>query len=318
VRDDATARACAFAPGHVTGLFAPSEAARDPRARGSVGAGVVLEAGVFATAVYAPSGPRRLRVGGDAGARYPISTDVARRLFSARNGTLSVRLTHQLPVGQGFGTSAAGAAATALAVGALFDRSREDALAVAHLADLFGGGGLGGVASIAGGGGVEFRVRAGLPPWGRVVRRPLRGSLLVGTVGPPLPTRAILRDASARARIALAAEELPELLRQPDAEAFFERSERFTDRARFAPPSLVRALRALRARGAWAAQAMFGRSFFARPRDPAGRRRVVAWLEASGLPAIEVRAARSGARTVAGGPPPPAPRAAPPRNRFNG
>jgi pantoate kinase len=318
VSDEAATRARAFAPGHVTGLFSPALHARDPRARGSVGAGIVLDAGVFAEARYDPTGPRRLRVSGAPRRRYPISTETASRLFSEARGTLSVRLEHQLPVGQGFGTSAAGAAATALAVARLFGRRRGEALAVAHLADLFGGGGLGGVAAIAGGGGVEFRLRAGVPPWGRVVRRPLRGTIFLGIAGAPLPTAGILRDPRARRRLEGAAEELPRLLARPDVDAFWNASERFTDRAALAPPALKRILRALRDRGAWAAQAMFGRSFFARPRDAASRRRVVEWLEGAGIRAVELRAARAGARNVPASSVDASAGAVGPRNRFNG
>jgi pantoate kinase len=288
----------AFAPAHVTGVFAPAVAARDPRARGSTGAGIVLELGVHAHAKFRP-GPRRgFRVSSDLGIPLPISEEVTRRLAPRRGGTLSVHLVHDLPVGQGFGSSAAGAAATALAVGALSRRPRTELMEIAHLADLFGGGGLGGVASIVGGGGLEFRTRGGLPPLGRALHRPLPGTLFVGVVGGPLPSPAFLRDARFLSRVGAASEGLAELLRHPDERPFFELSEQFTDRLGLVPPSLERLLRALRRRGAWAAQAMFGRSFFVRPRSAAVRRDVVRWLGSAGIAAVEVAAARQGARLL--------------------
>jgi pantoate kinase len=291
-------RARAFAPAHVTGIFRPSAEARDPRARGSLGAGVVLELGVHATATFAPGRGRRVRVSSDAPGPLPISEDVARRLFPPGNGTLDVRLVHDLPIGQGFGLSAAGATATALAVAAVGDRSRSAAVATAHLADLFGGGGLGGVAAIATGGGIEFRRRAGLPPWGDVVHRPWGGTVFLGVVGRPIPTSRVLRSRPALARIDRASAGLETLFHHPSADRFFAECERFTDRAGLAPAAVRSVLRELRARGAYAAQAMFGRAFFAHAPTARSRASVIEWLGSRELSAVEVRAARSGAHVV--------------------
>ncbi|MGA8542937.1 MAG: hypothetical protein WB947_05295 [Thermoplasmata archaeon] len=291
-------RAVAFAPAHVTGVFAPALDARDPRARGSRGAGIVVELGVVARAEFRPTDRRQLRLVSDLRTPIPITESVARRMFPARTGRLTVELTHQLPVGQGFGMSAAAATATALAVGALSGRSREDAIEVAHLADLFGGGGLGGVASIAGGGGIEFRRRAGIPPYGDTVHLPMSGSLFLGITGSPLPSPRLLHDPRLLARVAAASEGLDALLRRPGVPPFFELSERFTDRLKLGPAPLGRILLALRKRGAWAGQAMFGRSFFARPKSARARREVVAWLERSGLRAVELAPAQTGPRIL--------------------
>jgi pantoate kinase len=291
-------RARAFAPAHVTGVFAPAVEARDPRGRGSTGAGIVLELGVRAFAEFRPGHRRVLRLVSDLDRPLPISLDVARRLGPSGPGTLTVRLTHQLPVGQGFGMSAAGAAATALAVGALTLHSRREALEVAHLADLFGGGGLGGVASIQGGGGLELRTRGGLPPWGRTLHRPFSGGVLVGIVGGPLPSPHLLRNPRFLRQVVSASAGLEELLRRPDADRFFDLSEQFTDRLGLAPPPLSRVLKALRRRDAWAAQAMFGRSFFARPKGPTARDATLRWLQAAGIPTVELSAATRGARVV--------------------
>ncbi len=285
----------AFAPAHVTGIFRPAETGRDPRARGSLGAGIVLDAGVHATATFQPASRRTVRVRADVRRPLPISEEVARRLFPAGNGTVTVQLRHELPIGQGFGLSAAGATATALAVARLFGVPRSGAVETAHLADLFGGGGLGGVASIVGGGGLEFRSRAGIPPWGEVEHSPLAGSVFVGLVGGPIPSPSVLRSPAALARIARASDGLDALLARPTVDGFFAASERFTDRAGLSTPALRAVLRALRRRGARAGQAMFGRSFFARPGGPTSRAAIIEWLRAARVPTIELGAARRGA-----------------------
>jgi pantoate kinase len=287
----------AFAPGHVTGIFRPDTTPRDPRGRGSVGAGVVLELGAWAEARFSPGRRSRVRVLGDGGGPWPISEDVARRMAPEEPGTLTVRLTHELPVGQGFGMSAAGALAVALAVGALSRRPRATAVQVAHLADLFGGGGLGGVAAILGGG-LEVRTRAGLPPLGRVVHRPFRPALLVGVVGRPIPSPSVLRDPAALRRIARAAHGWEELGRHPTPERLFRLSERFTDLAGLASPAVARTVTALRHRGASACQAMFGQSFFALPRSVPARTACLEWLRREGVRAVELHASATGARLV--------------------
>lgn len=287
----------AFAPGHVTGVFRPVVTDRDPRARGSVGAGIVLELGVRAEARFSPGPRARIRVVGDGPGPWPISEEVARRMAGRMPGTVTVRLTHELPVGQGFGTSAAGALATALAVGALTGRPRTDAVEVAHLADLFGGGGLGGVAAILGGG-LEVRWRPGIPPFGRVVHRPFPSAFLVGVVGRPIPSPSVLGDPRAVRRITRASLGWERLGPRPTVERFCRLSERFTDRAGLSSPAVTRVVRALRRRGAWAGQAMFGESFFALPRTASARAECLEWLRREGVRAVELRAAVSGAHRV--------------------
>jgi pantoate kinase len=291
-------RARAFAPGHVTGIFAPATASRDPRARGSTGAGVVLEVGVVASAEFRPGSGYRVTVRSRASRSLPISTDVARRLRPRIAGELTVRLDHQLPIGQGFGMSAAGATATALAVGAIAGVPRRAAVEVAHLADLFGAGGLGGVAAIEGGGGLEFRLAGGVSPYGNVRHRRLDSSIFVGVVGGPMPSAGLLRSERFLRRVARAGGELPRLLRRPSARRFFEQSERFTDRLALAPPNLAQTIAALRRNGAWAAQSMFGRSFFAAPRSSPARSRVIDWLTQHRVRFAEVRPAGRGAHRI--------------------
>lgn len=294
-------RAYAFAPDHVTGVFAPRDEARDPRARGSVGAGLVLANGVRASVVHRPGGPRRLRVVGDRVGPLPISEEVARRLGADVSGTLVVRLEHDLPIGQGFGTSAAGATATALAIARLVGLPRRRAIELAHLADLFGGGGLGGVAAILGGG-LEIRRRPGIPPFGDVRHVPFAPSVLVGVVGRPIPSVTLLGDPKRLARIRAASRGWNELERDPAPERFFALAERFTDRAGLADPPLRAILTGLRRRRARAFQAMFGRTFVALVPDPSARADVVRWLAHREVPVREMAVARSGARALAAPP----------------
>lgn len=286
----------AFAPGHVTGIFSPELGARDPRARGSVGAGLVLQAGVFASAEWHASARSSVQIRSDVTQPLPISLDVARRLLARRPGRLRITLRHELPIGQGFGTSAAGALATALAVAAATGDSRQRAVEVAHLADLFGGGGLGGVASILAGG-LEVRETPGVPPWGRVRHYPAAGTVFVAIGGTAIPSPALLGNSRFLKRVEDAARPgLSRLRQRPSLPDFLLEAEGFTDALRLGPPSLLRQVHKLRTKDTRVAQAMFGRSLFAMPLSGPARTALISTLTRLGLRAAEVPLARAGAR----------------------
>lgn len=192
--------------------------------------------------------------------------------------------------------SAAGALATSLAVGKLVGASRSSAIATAHLADLFGRGGLGGVSAILGGG-MELRSRPGIPPWGRVEHHPFPWSIFVVVVGRPMPSATLLGDAEvARRATRSAAPGLGRLSERPTPQAFLQEAERFTDAVRLGDRTVASAIRRLRTTGARVAQAMFGRSLFAVPSSEATRRRLADELVDGGFRGVELQAARSGAR----------------------
>lgn len=292
-------RAAAFAPYHITLLFAPELRARDPRGRGSVGAGIVLDAGVRADARWEPAGRRSIRLTSRPRVPLPISRDVARRLLARRRGRLTVRLHHTLPVGQGFGTSAAGAVATALAVASVLGLPRQHAIETAHLADLFGGGGLGGVAAILGGG-LEVRDVAGVPPWGRVRHRRFPGSVLVMIAGRPLPSPTLLRDPRFLTRVRRAAAPALRRLRGGDAAriGILVEGANFAARLQLAPPALRRKLEQLRGPGIFAEQTMFGNAIYAVPLSASADRELRRRAGRLGLRPRRLRAATQGARLL--------------------
>jgi pantoate kinase len=284
-----SAQAVAFAPGHVTGLFVPDLSARDPRGRGSRGAGVVLELGARAYATLTPDKRAPVRVRDSEGRPLPITEEAIRHLGLPAHRSLTVRVEHELPVGQGFGMSAAGTLAATLAVARLLRHPAARAVQAAHLAELSGGGGLGGVAAILAGG-LEVRARAGIPAWGAIRHAPFRPPILVVVVGRPLPSPRLLRQASFLERVERAGRGLERLGTRPSAAELLDASEAFTDELGLAPASVRATLRGLRRRGWWAAQAMFGRSVFAVPRRQRARAEGIRFLEARRVRGVEVRA----------------------------
>lgn len=305
--DASVRRAQAFAPSHVSGIFVPRLEGRDPRARGSVGAGVVLDVGVTAVVEWQEGGRTAVRFSSNLPSPLEISATAARRLLGARRGRLTVHLDHPLPLGQGFGSSAAGTLATSLAVADLLGLPRRKAVEVAHLAELFGGGGLGGVAAILGGG-LEVRTRPGVPPFGRVVHRAGSGVVILGTVADPIRSPDLLHDSAGLRRFRVGERWFDELASHPGWPAFWEATERFTDAVGLAPPRLRAVIRGARRRGARAGQAMFGGSFLALPPGGNAGRDLRRWLGGRGIPYREVAIGRHGAcRRSPAGDQPPAP-----------
>ena len=285
----------AFAPAHVTGIFRPASGGRDPRSVGSVGAGVVLDLGAHATASRDARLPDRLDVSDARGRPLTITEEAVRHLGIRGAGRITIRIRADLPSGQGFGMSAAGTLAATLAVASLLGRSRARAIETAHLAELFGQGGLGGVSSILGGG-IELRKKPGIPPFGQTLhRRWDLGPFFLIRVGPRIPSPRILGSRRWLQRIEEASEGLSGWGTVPSAHRFLELSEAFTDRLRLGSKEFLRTLVGVRRTGCWAIQAMFGNVLMAVPKAPAGRTRLLRALEQWDLPAAETGAGVRGA-----------------------
>lgn len=174
----------AFAPGHVSGLFAVHDEHADPLRKGSRGAGWSLNLGALAT-VRDDAPATRLN-------SWPV-TQRALELLDPRALRLNVQLDLQLPVGQGFGMSAAGSLAACLAAGDLLGLEPEQALAAAHRAEVEAGTGLGDAIG-AWVGGAEVRIAPGIPPHGGAIHVDSDAAFLFCVMGAGIPTPKIIRD----------------------------------------------------------------------------------------------------------------------------
>lgn len=182
--------ASAFAPGHVSGLFAVHDEAPDSLAKGSRGVGWSVEKG--ATAAVARAEHTTITVDGQA-ANLPVTKAALGRL--APNVGLDVRLTFDLPIGQGFGMSAAGTLAACLAATSELGLEPEAALAATHSAEVASGTGLGDAIGSWHGSG-EIRIKPGIPPHGHAMRvdPPPGTRMLYLVAGPGIQTPRIIRD----------------------------------------------------------------------------------------------------------------------------
>lgn len=277
----APARAAAFAPGHVTGLFEIHDGHADPLRRGSRGAGFSLALGAVSYVEVAPADAMRIEVVlGKEAAEAPVTRDAVVHILKAavRDGRvplnkdapqgsrarIAVRVVTelQLPVSQGFGMSAAGALSASLALAKALGMGRSDAVRAAHTAEVGNRTGLGDVigASV---GGFEIRTAPGLPPYGAITNFVGYGDAVLCVVGEALATKSVLGDPEKRANVnAAGGRALTELLKAPSLDAFLAQSQRFARESGLQTGTLERAAHAASPFGR-ASMSMLGNSLFA-------------------------------------------------------
>jgi pantoate kinase len=216
-------RAAAFAPGHITGFFEILDAPGDPLRKGSCGAGVNLSLGVLSTVEVQKAARQaiRIRINGKK-ADAATTLRAVELLIGKRMLDVEIESRSALPVGQGFGMSAAGALSTSLALGSLLRLTHLQAGQAAHLAEISERTGLGDVAAQLRGG-WEMRLRAGYPPHGLVDRfLAPKTNVALCVCGDPVPTKTVLADPVKRKRICRRGHQAMRRIRAaPTLEEFF-------------------------------------------------------------------------------------------------
>ncbi|MDK2916851.1 MAG: pantoate kinase [Euryarchaeota archaeon] len=244
--------AVAFAPGHISGCFKRVEGS-DPATTGSVGAGVVISEGVRSTVEPARETSVRVVRQGHASAGSPPIEYALERLGVAARVTTECRL----PIGAGFGLSAAALLATLTAANHLFDLdlSADEVAARAHEAEVLHRTGLGDVAASLSGGVV---CRKGPGIHAEIIRIYPEEPLYAVSLG-ALPTASVLSSAETMERIAAAfpgrcPRDLPDFCRL---------SREFAEKSGLIAPKVRRVLDACDAAGVPASMTMLGNGVFA-------------------------------------------------------
>ncbi len=163
--------------GHITLLFTVSDESDDPIQQGSLGAGLCVEDGVEVVA-YGEDGDFGLSVTfesmeGDSDLYEAVLEALVSEVPEVSGIAWGVSVTISLPPAQGFGVSASGAVASAMAfqraVGLPYEESLRRAYSLAHKIERSRSTGLGDVTALAAGG-VERRLVAGSPYHGSDLR----------------------------------------------------------------------------------------------------------------------------------------------------
>ncbi|MEA3282608.1 MAG: pantoate kinase [Euryarchaeota archaeon] len=242
----------AFAPAHITGFFVirPHE---NPAIAGSLGCGIILEAGVTT----------RVEIGGPDGPNDSPCPTVKSVVSRLTRRPCSVRITSDIPIGAGFGASGAGALGTAFALNhALSHNLTANQLTeIAHIAEVDNRTGLGDVVAQSLGG-VVIRRTPGASA--RLDRICTDAKDIFWVIFDKMSTKEVLNDKSSADQINPAGmESMRELLEMPTVENFMIQSRRFAAGTGLMSNTVADAADAVEAAGGMASQAMLGDSVFA-------------------------------------------------------
>jgi pantoate kinase len=256
-------KAVAFAPGHVSGFFEPVYIGQDLTRTGSRGAGINVSLGAIAEVVIEISKKQDFEIfinGKKTNA--PVTKLALKYLVGEKPIHVVVKTKLELPVGQGFGMSAAGAFSTSLALAKIIGVSNTEALKASHCAEVQLRTGLGDVFASSFGG-VEIRRAAGLPPWGMIEHIPGKYELVLCVVGKKIDTKKVLVDPAKIENItAIGRYCTKKLLENPSIETLFSLSQTFTKKTGLADKRMLDAIEAANHFG-MASMCMLGNSIFA-------------------------------------------------------
>ncbi len=250
----------AFCPGHISGYFRRIEG-NTPADTGSIGAGIVIGEGV--TAMVRQSETLEvtiIRENNDGTVRdiirgSPLITSVMQKI----SVTATIITRCRLPIGAGFGLSAAALLASLTAVNRLLalGYSPKETAAYAHEAEIMYRTGLGDVAACQGGG-IAIRTSPGID--GEIERWPGNGETFWALSRGSIPTPSVLSSPVQMKRVGAA---YPG--RAPsDIRDFFSLCREFDERSGLLTPEVASALRACDRASVPAAMTMLGNGVFAR------------------------------------------------------
>ncbi|WP_321420583.1 pantoate kinase [uncultured Methanomethylovorans sp.] len=271
----------AFAPAHITGFFCIHDH-EDPRKKGSTGCGIVIDGGVVTTVTSAEEMEETQiilneeQVGG-----YTTRTVVN----MLTDSPLLVESVSNIPIGCGFGASAAGALSTAYALNDVLSLNLTSSMLIetAHVAEVVNRSGLGDVIAQSFGG-VVIRTTPGAPNYGTVDWIPVAGKeVLCLTLG-ELDTGSVISDPDFAWRItSMGKGAMKKLMTSPTFENFMQCSRDFALGTGLASDAIIDAIEAVESAGGMASQAMLGESVFAIV-EPERRDAVIEALSEFGQP----------------------------------
>ena len=244
----------AFVPGHVTGFFSVHED-DDPAQAGSRGAGLTLSDGV--TVEVEPAAETSMQLNDE-----PAAIEAVTRVLDELDVVARVTATTDLPVGAGFGVSGAAALGTALAANRTFDcgRSENELVALAHVAEVEAGTGLGDVVAQARGG-TPIRLDPGAPEYNRLDGVPDRTRVEYLTLGERSTSDVLAGDTDRLSEVGV---DMPvRLVEEPTLPVLMDASREFAREADLLTPEVESVVEDVRAEGGEAAMAMLGETVFA-------------------------------------------------------
>ncbi len=252
----------AFSPGHITGFFEICPG-KDALSTGSRGAGVCISLGATSEVQLVPATKQSVKVTiNGKQSRAEVTRAAISHLIGDTGMRVNIVTELDLPIGQGFGMSAAGTLSAAIATAYVMGRERQEAFEAAHIAEIECGCGLGDVSAIHRGG-VTIRTRPGLPPKGEVLRVDGDHEIVLAIIGKKLLTKEILENEETRNEInSKGAGLLESMVKDQTIERLMVNSRIFAIESGLATKKLIKAMDLVTGPG-MASMSMLGNSLFA-------------------------------------------------------
>lgn len=264
----------AFSPGAISSFFeicntdSTGQPLSDPARIGARGGGFAIKHGVRARVITRKSSKNHLEIRINAKpapeartTRWAL-TELLKKFGEIQE--VRANITASVPISAGYGTSAAGTAASCLALADALQLpiSLSDLGRITHIAEVINGTGLG-TASAVFVGGFDLVTQPGAPSIGFVDRLlfPRAHSIICAYLG-PMPTREMLSQADIRKRVNLPAQRAMKAIREkPELKNFLIEANRFSKQTGFQTPEIRRLIDTMISSGAiGAAQNMIGKA----------------------------------------------------------
>ncbi len=265
-------RVSVFVPGHITGFFEIHQG-EDFLHTGSRGCGVVISKGVYTTLELEEAEQNKIftYINGEP-YECAVTKTALEELLSMLRSSYRIEVYHELevPMSQGFGSSAAGTLGAVLGVNKALNLNMtlNQCGQIAHVAEVKSRTGLGDVIAECYGG-MVIREKPGAPGIGMIDRIPSNRYVVAFIVGKELETKSVLSDADKAAAINRAGSECMQLLiKEPSEENFLHLAKRFASETSLMSDEVRSAVKKLESAGIAASMIMLGNSVFALTSEP--------------------------------------------------
>ena len=272
-----------FVPSHITGFFEIIDDS-EPLKKGSRGAGVVLDQGVQTNiTIEDGSGTSAVKVNGKSKSKLASisykTIELLKNYYKIDDKNIEIDHEFQIPVGTGFGISAACALGTSLGIARTLKLplTYNQAASIAHLTEIEMKSGLGDViAEITGG--LVLRLKEGAPGFGRtdkiildrdVGSRSLDEYYIISKTLGEIETSSVIEDPIWKEKINQTGKDLmSKLLEKPDIETFFKLSRKFAEETSLMNAEVKEVVDILEEETIGASMAMLGNTAFALSQTP--------------------------------------------------
>lgn len=265
-----------FVPSHITGFFEIMDS-RDTLKKGSRGAGVVMDKGVITKTKISDGNGVQIKINGKTDARNATITEktveIIKRNYNLDNKKIAINHEVNVPIGAGFGTSAAFALGAALGISNIFNLplTFNKAAQIAHIAEVEMKSGLGDVIGELSGG-LVLRLKEGAPGVGITDKLLLNESedlYVISKCFGEINTGDIIEDPIHKERINSTGRDLLlKLVDDPRPENLMKLSRKFAEKTLLMSSEVCEAVAILEEETIGASMAMLGNTAFAISKSP--------------------------------------------------